>query len=564
MFRRLIYKELRSCKAYQSNLIKNNKYGFSELEKNDLSKQKKILPLLVEDPFMPYACNLRYLKNDYLIKFFNYSKEKQISNIAAFYHDKKKNRILSHGVECNINFYDASGEIVITSANADRRVKLLNPLSSVGLEPEFADVLEVRDNSEIQKIFNFEICKNIVNDINKVLYSFFEISSRQNSIDNAILREIHGNVNVLIQNLLKQNMDFLNEISKPGFRERGFSPIVPEADLHGTTYTNGKNTNDNTEELKSDVLKNLKSNNEQDAKSSSAAKGQLHSKRFDAGENYPEAISKLNKLVYKSMQDFLKLSKTFKKTSPFFDVEEVLSCTDPVLRTKLLIEMVYNLGDYVLKELHMYEEYKKDSQQKHEKFFYRFAKKYVETVAGTENFDDYKKKLDEWEANGAISDQIKRAIELELKQAFSTTGNDLELEDKKKTAIVEEIFSFPWDKRDPIEFDTKFTKDVFNKNLYGMESVKERIFEYIAKLKRTHKNSKKGFVILISGPPGVGKTTVAQLIGQALKRKTAVINLAGENDTIKLKGSRRTYVDSQPSMVKLNFICYLILLFIFS
>ena len=130
---------------------------------------------------------------------------------------------------------------------------------------------------------------------------------------------------------------------------------------------------------------------------------------------------------------------------------------------------------------------------------------------------------------------------MELKQAFSQTGNDLELEDKKKTAIVEEIFSFPWDKRDPIEFDTKHTKEVFNRNLYGMENVKERIYEYIAKLKRTHKNSNKGFVILISGPPGVGKTTVAQLIGQALKRKTGLINLAGENDTIKLKGSRRTY-----------------------
>lgn len=536
MFRRLVYKELQYSRANQHKIIQNFHYRFSELEKYDPTKTKKILPLLVEDPLMPYACNLRYLKNDYLIKFYNYSKEKQINNIAAFYHDKKKNRILSHGVECNINFYDASGEIVITSAHADKRVKLLNTITKAETEPEFADVVEIRDNSSIQKIFNYEICKNIVNDINKVLYSFFEISSKQNSIDNAILREIHGNVNVLIQNLLKQNMDFLMEIAKPGFRERGFS-LNPEADAHAST-----------DELKSDVLRVLKSTESEPKLGASAAKGSS-TRKFDAGENYPEAISKLNKLVFKSLQDFLKLSKTFKKTSPLGDIEEVLGCTDPVLRTKLLIEMVYNLGDYVLKELHMYEEYKKDSQQKHEKFFYRFAKKYVETVAGTENFDDYKKKLDEWEANGVISEQIKRAIELELKQAFSTTGNDLELEDKKKTAIVEEIFSFPWDKRDPIEFDTKHTKEVFNKNLYGMENVKERIFEYIAKLKRTHKNSKKGFVIMISGPPGVGKTTVAQLIGQALKRKTGLINLAGENDTIKLKGSRRTYVDSQPSKI---------------
>lgn len=546
MFKGLIYKDLYKSRISQTLFMKNLRFCFSELEKYDPNQQKKIIPLLIEDPFMPYGCNLRYLKNDYLLKFLNFTKEKQINSIAAFYHDKKRNQILSHGVECNINFYDASGEIVITSINADKRVKLINPIDpsnfAVG-EPAASEVLDIRDNESVQKILNYEICKNIVTDINKVLYSFFEISSKHNSIDNAILREIHGNVNILIQNLLKQNMDFINEISKPGFREQGFS-INKEHNLHSDII---KEDILNALNSVSSTLNNKAASTNNSTIRSSKASSTTSQKKFDITETYPEGISKLNKLIFKGLHDFLKLSKNFKKVSPIADIEQILSCDDPVLRTKLFIEMVYNLGDYVLKDLHMYEEYKKDSQQKHEKFFYRFAKKYVETVAGTENYDDYKKKLDEWEANKVISEPIKRAIELELKQAFATTGNDLELEDKKKTAIVEEIFSFPWDKRDRIEFDTKHTREVFNTNLYGMESVKERIFEYIAKLKRTHKNSKKGFVILISGPPGVGKTTVAQLIGQALKRKTGLINLAGENDTIKLKGSRRTYVDSQPS-----------------
>jgi len=96
MFRRLIFKDLYTSKTYQNKIIKNFKYGFSELEKYDPLKSRKILPLLVEDPFMPYSCNLRYLKNDYLTKFYNYSKENQINDLAAFYHDKKKNTIVPH------------------------------------------------------------------------------------------------------------------------------------------------------------------------------------------------------------------------------------------------------------------------------------------------------------------------------------------------------------------------------------------------------------------------------------------------------------------------------------
>lgn len=81
---------------------------------------------------------------------------------------------------------------------------------------------------------------------------------------------------------------------------------------------------------------------------------------------------------------------------------------------------------------------------------------------------------------------------------------------------------------------------------YGQSEVKERILEFIAKNKRV--NSKKGMVLLLTGPPGVGKTSIAKSIGECLKRPTGMISMAGQNDPVHIKGSKRTYVDSQPGI----------------
>jgi ATP-dependent Lon protease len=75
---------------------------------------------------------------------------------------------------------------------------------------------------------------------------------------------------------------------------------------------------------------------------------------------------------------------------------------------------------------------------------------------------------------------------------------------------------------------------------------KERILEFIAKNKRV--NTQKGMVLLLTGPPGVGKTSIAKSIGECLQRPTTVISMGGQNDPIHIKGSKRTYVDSQPGI----------------
>jgi ATP-dependent Lon protease len=108
------------------------------------------------------------------------------------------------------------------------------------------------------------------------------------------------------------------------------------------------------------------------------------------------------------------------------------------------------------------------------------------------------------------------------------------------------VFRLPWDSRVDPYWDVNFSKNLLEKSHYGMVETKERILEFIAKNKRI--NSQKGMVLLLTGPPGVGKTSIAKSIGECLKRPTTVISMGGQNDPMHIKGSKRTYVDSQPGI----------------
>lgn len=123
-------------------------------------------------------------------------------------------------------------------------------------------------------------------------------------------------------------------------------------------------------------------------------------------------------------------------------------------------------------------------------------------------------------------------------------------EHSKILTYLDEVFSIPWNKATEQYWNIRQTKDILEKNIYGLQKVKERIIEMIAvnKLKGETKRT-KGFIILLYGPPGTGKTSVAKSIAKAIKRPYRFISFAGVNDPHFIKGHGRTYVDSQPGMI---------------
>jgi len=102
----------------------------------------------------------------------------------------------------------------------------------------------------------------------------------------------------------------------------------------------------------------------------------------------------------------------------------------------------------------------------------------------------------------------------------------------------------PWGAASQENLDLKLAAQILDQDHYGLEDVKKRILEFIAVSQL--KGSTQGKIVCLSGPPGVGKTSVAKSIARALNRNFFRFSVGGLSDVAELKGHRRTYVGAMP------------------
>ena len=146
-----------------------------------------------------------------------------------------------------------------------------------------------------------------------------------------------------------------------------------------------------------------------------------------------------------------------------------------------------------------------------------------------------------------MPDETKK-IALEELAKFETL-NEQSPEYTISLSYLEMLCSLPWNVFTEDRLELSHAREVLDRHHTGLEKIKERILEFLA-VRNLHAAqkilSKKGSIILLVGPPGVGKTSIGKSIAEAMGRKFYRFSLGGMRDEAEIKGHRRTYIGAMP------------------
>ncbi|GIZ13019.1 endopeptidase La [Pseudomonas sp. NCCP-436] len=223
--------------------------------------------------------------------------------------------------------------------------------------------------------------------------------------------------------------------------------------------------------------------------------------------------------------------------------QEILEVTELSARVEHVLALLDAEIDLLQVEKRIRGRVKKQMERSQREYYLNEQMKAIQKELGDideghSELDELRKKID---SAGMSSEALAKAnAELnKLKQM-----SPMSAEATVVRSYIDWLVNVPWKAESKVRLDLARAESILDADHYGLEEVKERILEYLAVQKRVKKL--KGPVLCLVGPPGVGKTSLAESIATATNRKFVRMALGGVRDEAEIRGHRRTYIGSMP------------------
>lgn len=223
--------------------------------------------------------------------------------------------------------------------------------------------------------------------------------------------------------------------------------------------------------------------------------------------------------------------------------QEILEITDLAARVEHVLALLDAEIDLLQVEKRIRGRVKKQMERSQREYYLNEQMKAIQkelgdSEEGHNELDELKKRIE----NAGLTAEAHTKANAELNKLKQMSP--MSAEATVVRSYIDWLVNVPWKAQSKVRLDLARAEAILDADHYGLDEVKERILEYLAVQKRVKKI--KGPVLCLVGPPGVGKTSLAESIASATNRKFIRMALGGVRDEAEIRGHRRTYIGSMP------------------
>ena len=271
----------------------------------------------------------------------------------------------------------------------------------------------------------------------------------------------------------------------------------------------------------------------------------------EAFETYAQISPKMPKDLYESIiteEDCARLfdKVVFNITLKIEDKQALLETNGVLQRIKMLISMIENEIEIIMAEIEIQDQVRESIDKNQRDYYLREQLRAISRQLGdgedpAEECEEYINKI---MALGLPKESEEKLIK-EAEKLRRMSGSSQE--SAVLRTYLDTVLAVPFTKRTKDKLNIEAAEKKLDRDHYGMKKVKERVLETLSV--RALAPDVKGQIICLYGPPGVGKTSIARSIAEALGRKYSRISLGGVHDEAEIRGHRKTYVGAMPGRI---------------